>query len=130
HAFTEKLYNLQVESQSGFKGLIKYLDAIRQQNKHNRKPTAYKSFLHLTCNRSENNTREEAIQIYGIFMYYIALCGNGTKKNYHYALSVAKFLEEYNKHSDALKLYELLNSKDKVTEIKNKLANKNNLRLK
>ncbi|CAG8834509.1 18438_t:CDS:2, partial [Gigaspora margarita] len=138
-AFTEKLYNLQVESQSGFKNLIKYLGEKRKNNELIGNPTgesinffylktaikqynekkydsAYGLFRHLTCKGSEKNTGKEAIQIYGISMYYIALCklnGNGTEKDFNYALSVPKYLEECNKHSDALKLYELLNSEDK-----------------
>ncbi|CAG8460966.1 1339_t:CDS:1 [Dentiscutata erythropus] len=143
-AFTKKVYNLQVESKSGFKNLIKYLDDEKKSNKLIGKPTgesinflylkkaikyynekkykpAYNLFRHLTCEESEKDTGKEATQIYGISIYYIALCnlnGNGTDKDENYALSVAKFLEQYKKNSEALKVYNLLCSEAKDVNIK------------
>ncbi|CAG8728429.1 15403_t:CDS:2, partial [Racocetra fulgida] len=138
-AFIEKFYNLQVESKSGFKNLIKYLDDEKKSNKNIGKPTgesinflylknaikyynekkyesAYGLFRHLTCKESKKDTGKEATQIYDISMYYIALCklnGNGTDKDEKYTLSVAKFLENYKKNSEALKVYNLLCSEAK-----------------
>ncbi|CAG8774814.1 29770_t:CDS:2, partial [Gigaspora margarita] len=139
-AFTKKFYNLQVESQSGFKSLIKYLDkkneekwqknepisqsidfltlksAIKDYNE-NRHKSAYGLFKHLTCEGSENTTNNEEIQIYSISMYYIALCYLNSN-NEPRALGVPKFLEKYKKYSDAFKVYNLLYSEAKVAEIK------------
>ncbi|CAG8553839.1 447_t:CDS:2 [Gigaspora rosea] len=136
-AFTEKFYNLQVESQSGFKNLIIYLGEERKKNELIGKPTsesldffylksaikkynekkyssAYDLFRHLTSKGAVDRTGEEAIQIFSISMYYIALCY--LNKNDEYAaLGVPQFLERCNKYSDALKVYGLLDSETKCS---------------
>ncbi|CAG8505832.1 32986_t:CDS:2, partial [Gigaspora margarita] len=121
-AFTKKFYNLQVESQSALKeekekqrknnepigeswDCFKLKSAINDYNKENY-ISAYQTFRCFTSIDHENFISKETIQVYSIAMYYIALCklnGNGTVKNEHYAFTVAKFLEEHNKSSDALK---------------------------
>ncbi|CAG8697066.1 2365_t:CDS:2 [Dentiscutata erythropus] len=115
-AFTKKFYNLQVESQSGFKSLLNYedkknqikrdkkelicesfgylnlKDAIKDYNNENYK-SAYQSFRGLTCEGSKNATDNEDNQIYCVAMYYLAHCylnGNGTEKNEKYALAILK----------------------------------------
>ncbi|KAF0366334.1 hypothetical protein F8M41_013636 [Gigaspora margarita] len=145
-AFTKKFYNLQVESQSGFKSLIKYLEEEKDKQRKNNEPigeswdcfklksaindynkenyiSAYQTFRCFTTKDHENSISKETIQVYSIVMYYIALCnlnGNGTVKNEHYAFTVTKFLEEHNKSSDALKVYKLLYSEANDAKIKEK----------
>ncbi|CAG8733386.1 12253_t:CDS:1 [Gigaspora margarita] len=118
-AFTKKFYFLQIELQSGFKCLIKYVEEKKEKYRQENKPiseswdylklksaiknynnenykSAYQLFRDLTCKKSENTTSEEGNQIYSIAMYYIALCSlnrNGTKKNENYTLSVPNFLK-------------------------------------
>ncbi|RIB01661.1 hypothetical protein C2G38_2050692 [Gigaspora rosea] len=145
---TEKFYNLQVESQSGFKNLIKYLGEERKKNELIGKPTgesldffylksaikkynekkyssAYNLFRHLTSKGAVNRTGEEAIQIFSISMYYIALYYLNENDEYA-ALGVPQFLERCNKYSDALKVYGLLVSETKVAEIKKEASIKIN----
>ncbi|CAG8855411.1 16436_t:CDS:1, partial [Gigaspora margarita] len=152
-AFVKKFYNLQVELQSGFNGLIKYLEEKKEKYRKDNKPigeswdylklksaianynnenykSAYQLFRDLTCEGSENTTSKEGNQIYSIAMYYIAFCslnGNGTKKNENYALSVPKFLENCGKNSDALKVYKLLYYEAKDADIKKEALLKINI---